>query len=74
MGLTGMNIPLEGRLMAIADVYDALITVRPYKKSITHEETVKIIVDGSEKHFDSALIEVFKTVEGEFAKIAQRVG
>jgi len=71
MKIKGESIPLEGRLMAIADVYDALITSRPYKKAFTHEEAKKIITEGSGTHFDPALVEIFKTVEGEFIKIVQ---
>ena len=71
MGLVGDNIPLEGRLMAIADVYDALISERPYKKAFTHEEACKIIVEGSGTHFDPDLVEEFKKVEDEFNRIAQ---
>jgi len=69
-GLSGDNIPLEGRLMAIADVYDALISVRSYKKSLTHEEACKIIEENSGIHFDPVLINVFKEVEAEFKIIA----
>ena len=58
-GLTGQNIPLEGRLMAIADVYDALISTRPYKKSYTHEEACRIIMENSGVYFDPVLVEVF---------------
>ena len=70
VGLKGNNIPLEGRLMAIADVYDALITVRPYKKAFSHEEACKIIEDGSGTHFDPILVDVFRDVKNEFDKIA----
>ncbi|MDR0495489.1 MAG: HD domain-containing protein [Treponema sp.] len=63
-GLAGNKIPLLGRIMAIADVYDALVSVRPYKKALTHEEAVNIIVDGREKHFDPALVEIFTSVVG----------
>jgi len=70
VGLRGTNIPLEGRLMAIADVYDALISVRPYKKAFSHDEACKVIEDGAGSHFDSALVDVFKKVKGEFEKIA----
>ena len=73
MGLRGYNIPLEGRLMAIADVYDALIAVRPYKKAMEHEEAYSIIENGSGAHFDPALIEVFKTISSEFNKIAREI-
>jgi putative two-component system response regulator len=71
VGLSGTNIPIEGRLMAIADVYDALISVRPYKKAFSHEEACKIIEDGSGSHFDSMLVDVFKNVEAEFEEIAR---
>ena len=73
-GLEGAAIPLEGRLMAIADVYDALISTRPYKKPFTHDEAKKIIEDGSGTHFDPVLVEVFNGVADEFAEVAQRLG
>jgi putative two-component system response regulator len=72
-GLSGTNIPLEGRLMAIADVYDALIAERPYKKAFTHEEACKIIEGDAGSHFDPVLIGVFKEVQGQFAKVAQEM-
>ncbi|MDR1532547.1 MAG: response regulator [Clostridiales bacterium] len=68
-GLAGENIPIEGRLMAIADVYDALTSVLPYKKAFSHEDAVQVIIDGSGSHFDPALIEVFKYVAGKFKQI-----
>jgi len=58
-GLKGNDIPLLGRIMAIADVYDALTSVRPYKKAFPHEESVRIIVESSGTQFDPALVEVF---------------
>jgi putative two-component system response regulator len=57
--LAGEDIPLLGRLMAIADVYDALTSERPYKKSFPHAEAVRIVVAGQGTHFDPRLIEVF---------------
>jgi putative two-component system response regulator len=45
--------------MAIADVYDALVSIRPYKNAYTHEEAVQIIKDGSGTQFDPVLIEIF---------------
>ena len=71
IGIKGKSIPLEGRLMAIADVYDALITERPYKKALSHEETCKIIEAGAGKHFDPVLIDVFRNVEEQFEQIAK---
>jgi putative two-component system response regulator len=58
-GLKGNDIPLLGRIMAIADVYDALTSVRPYKKAFPHEESVRIIVESSGTQFDPALVDVF---------------
>ena len=70
IGLKGNNIPLEGRLMAIADVYDALISERPYKKAFTHEEACVIIEEGAGSHFDPILIDVFVMVKHKFKQIA----
>ena len=70
--LKGKNIPLEGRLMAIADVYDALITERPYKKPFTHAEACKIIEDGSGTHFDPALVDAFRNIKDEFERAAEK--
>jgi len=69
-GLSGMNIPLEGRIMAIADVYDALISERPYKRPFSADESAEIIINGSGTHFDPALVNTFNKVKDEFAAIA----
>jgi len=74
LGLKGWEIPLEGRLMAVADVYDALISVRPYKKAFTHEEASSIIIEGAGIHFDPDLVEIFKKVKNEFDTAAREVG
>ncbi|MDR0357812.1 MAG: HD domain-containing protein [Clostridiales Family XIII bacterium] len=63
------DIPLLGRLMAIVDVYDALLSKRPYKESMTVEEAERIIVDGAGKDFDPVLVEVFKKTTPYFANI-----
>jgi putative two-component system response regulator len=73
-GLRGLSIPLEGRLMAIADVYDALISERPYKEAFTHEEACSIIEGGSRTHFDPALVDVFRKVKSEFERVAREHG
>ncbi|WP_461245877.1 HD domain-containing phosphohydrolase [Treponema sp. R6D11] len=65
-GLKGNDIPLLGRIMAIADVYDALTSVRPYKKAFSHEDAVKIITDSSGTQFDPALVEVFTRTAEQF--------
>jgi len=74
VGLKGYNIPLEGRLMAIADVYDALISERPYKQAYTHEEACRIIEGGAGSHFDPALVDVFRNVKADIERIAREEG
>jgi putative two-component system response regulator len=70
-GLRGAAIPLEARLMAIADVYDALVSWRPYKRAYTHEEAVKIITEGAGTQFDPDLITVFRNVEAQFREVGK---
>jgi putative two-component system response regulator len=65
-GLSRETIPLQGRLMAIADVYDALVSERPYKKAFSHDEAVKIILEGRGTHFDPVLTDVFEQVADQF--------
>ena len=62
LGLSGNSIPLEGRLMAIADVYDALVSKRPYKEAFSHEKAMNIIMKSKGNHFDPILSEVFYRV------------
>ncbi|WP_153912678.1 response regulator [Shewanella sp. TC10] len=61
-GLSGEDIPIEGRIIAIADVFDALTSARPYKKAWTVEDTIGLIEKESGKHFDPQLVEQFKSV------------
>ena len=65
-GLKGEKIPLQGRLMALVDVYDALTNTRPYKKAFTHEESVEIIKKERGLHFDPSIVDVFLAHEQEF--------
>jgi putative two-component system response regulator len=65
-GLAGEAIPLKGRLMAIADVYDALVAVRPYKSAFPKPTAVGIILEGRGTHFDPALVDVFEKVADRF--------
>jgi putative two-component system response regulator len=58
-GLSGENIPLLGRLMAITDVYDALTSDRPYKKAFTHDIAINIIIKGAGYHFDPIIVNEF---------------
>jgi putative two-component system response regulator len=71
-GLAGDAIPISARLMAVADVYDALISRRVYKKPMTHEQAVAVIRDGRAKHFDPDMVDVFLQNHDEFHAIAQR--
>jgi len=65
-GLKGTEIPLQGRIMAIIDVYDALVSKRPYKEPFTHEEAVEIIKNDSGKKFDPKIFEVFYEINKDF--------
>ncbi|EKO41001.1 MAG: response regulator (CheY-like receiver and HD-GYP domain containing protein) [Solidesulfovibrio magneticus str. Maddingley MBC34] len=69
-GLAGEAIPIPGRLMAIADVYDALISRRVYKAPFTHAQAVTIIRDGRGSHFDPAMVDAFLDVQETFRQIA----
>ena len=68
-GLKGDKIPLSARIMALADVYDALTTRRVYKDAWTHEATRDIIINDSGKHFDPDIVDAFSTLEDKFIYI-----
>jgi putative two-component system response regulator len=70
-GLKGNAIPLQGRLMAVADVYDALIAARPYKKPMSTGDAKRIMLEGKGSHFDPVLADLFDSLSDEFARIAQ---
>ena len=70
-GLVGEAIPLSARIVAVADVYDALMSDRPYKKAFTHEQAMDIITEGRGKHFDPELVDVFLSIEAEFKAVAR---
>ena len=69
-GLKGEEIPLSGRLMAVADVYDALISKRVYKTPMPHEKAVQIIAEGRSSHFDPDVVDAFIELEAVFRNIA----
>ena len=71
-GLSEDETPVSGRLMALADVYDALISKRVYKSAFTHEKAVSIIQEGSGNHFDPAIVEAFLDISDRFREIAQK--
>jgi putative two-component system response regulator len=57
--------------MAIADVYDALVSERPYKKPLSHDDAVKIILEGRGTHFDPVLVDVFEQVADQFKELSK---
>jgi len=67
-GLKGNDIPLEGRIMALVDVYDALVSARPYKMPFGHDRAVDIIKSDSGTHFDPLIVEAFLRVAEDFKK------
>lgn len=69
-GLSGDDIPISARLMAVADVYDALICERVYKPAFSHDKAVDIIVEGKGSHFDPEMVEAFLRTEQVFKLIA----
>ncbi|WP_299181663.1 two-component system response regulator [uncultured Neptuniibacter sp.] len=71
-GLKGNDIPLSGRLMALADVYDALITKRVYKPAFDHQKAKGIILEGRGSHFDPLITDSFIRIEQQFIEIADR--
>jgi len=58
-GLAGEAIPLVGRICAVADVFDALTSVRPYKKAWTEEDAIKLLIEQKGRHFDPSLVDLF---------------
>jgi putative two-component system response regulator len=68
-GLKEEDIPLEGRIVAIADVFDALTSIRPYKKAWTVEEAANLIESESGKHFDPQLVPLFLKILPEIVRV-----
>lgn len=71
-GIAGEAIPLSARLMAIADVYDALTSKRPYKSAMTHEQAYAIIMEGRETHFDPVALDAFVEIKDYIAEIGKK--
>ena len=69
--LKGEEIPLQARMMALADVYDALISERPYKKAFSHEEAMQIILDSRGTHFDPNLVDIFIELSDKIKKAGE---
>jgi putative two-component system response regulator len=71
--LKGEDIPLQGRIMAIVDVYDALVSERPYKKAFTDEEAVQIIMQNAGTYYDPKIAEVFYEVKDIFKEVRTHI-
>jgi putative two-component system response regulator len=71
-GLSGEDIPLHGRIVAIADVFDALTSKRPYKDAFSNEKSIEIMREGKGKHFDPAILDVFLDNFSEIEKIQSK--
>ena len=69
--LKGTEIPLLGRIIAIAYVYDALISVRPYKAAYLHVDAAAHIINERGRHFDPLLVDLFENIDDEFERIGQ---
>lgn len=72
-GLSGLDIPLCGRITALADVYDSLTSKRVYKDRMSHDEARKIIIEGRNTHFDPDIVDAFLRRENEFIDVARHV-
>jgi putative two-component system response regulator len=73
-GISGENIPLSARVTAIADVFDALTSERPYKKAFANEDAFRILYEDAGTHFDPTLIEIVKRHERDFMNIRAGIG
>jgi putative two-component system response regulator len=72
-GLAGEDIPLSARIVALADVYDALASKRPYKKAYPHAAAREIILEKRDRHFDPDIVDAFIESDAEFADISARL-
>ena len=72
-GLEGTEIPLCARIVALADVYDAITSKRVYKDSMSHREAVELIEQGSGSHFDPVVVAAFKGLKMQFLEISNRL-
>ena len=70
-GLAGEEIPLSARIMAVADVFDALLSKRSYKEPFTFEKALSIIEEGSGTHFEPKIVKAFVDAQDEVRKIAE---
>jgi putative two-component system response regulator len=73
-GLRGTDIPVEGRIMAVVDVYDAVHARSLYQPSLPHQETVDFIIKGRATHFDPDVVDAFLTVSKAFETVSGTPG
>jgi adenylate cyclase len=73
-GLRENEIPIPGRLMSVADAYDAIISARGYKPALPHEEAVRIMLDERGTHFDPDVVDAFLETQEDFRQVADRFG
>lgn len=71
-GLSGNDIPISARLMAVADVYDALVSRRVYKSPMSHDDAVKLMLEGKGKHFDPDMTDAFMACQDQFKAVAEK--
>ncbi len=69
LGLAGNDIPLEGRITAVADVFDALSTKRPYKPALPLDKCFQIMLDARGSHFDPTVLDAFFAKRGEIVEV-----
>ena len=70
-GLKGLSIPLQARMMAIVDVYEALVSQRSYKKALSHREAMQVISESRGTHFDPDLADLFMSISEEFEEVTK---
>lgn len=73
LGLSGETIPLSARIVALADVYDALTSNRPYKPALAHKEVIKVIRSRRGTHFEPAIVDAFMSVERHFDRLRREL-
>jgi putative two-component system response regulator len=73
LGLSGQQIPLSARIVALADVYDALSCKRIYKEALPHEQCVAMIAEAAGTHFDPSVVDVFLQIQDRFRQIRQQL-
>ena len=73
-GTKGTEIPLSARILAVADVYDALRSKRPYKAGFPHDESCQIILEGRGSHFDPDVIDTFVELADTFDDVYSQLG